>query len=189
MHAQKTTLESLVVESCVGLFGTLDVPLRPCSPESEREPLRASASKELTVATLVFSGAALRGTLVLAATFELLASCRPRDIRRRKFSITSAGDWLYIRDWSKELANQLLGRIKRHLVARGLTFDIGTPSALTGDAAAALVRRQTVEPTRFVSAGTLVTVWLDADITPHASATLATKGPEVLPKEGDIILF
>jgi hypothetical protein len=189
MHAQKTTLESLVVESCVGLFGTLDVPLRPCSPESEREPLRASSSPELTVAILAFSGAAVRGTLALAATFQFLASCRPRDMRRRTFSSTSAGDWLYIRDWSKELANQLLGRIKRHLVARGLTFDIGTPSALTGDAASTYIRRQTVEAIRFVSGPAPVTVWLDVDMTPHASTTLATKAADALPKEGDVILF
>jgi hypothetical protein len=189
MHAQKTTLESLVVESCVGLFGTLDAPLRPCSPESQREPLRASSSHELTVASLAFSGATMRGMLVLAATFDFLASCRPRDTRRHGFSSASAGDWLYIRDWSKELANQLLGRIKRHLVARGLTFDIATPNALTGDAASAFIRRQTVEPTRFVSGPSPVTVWLEIDMTPHASATLATKAAEALPKEGDVILF
>jgi hypothetical protein len=188
MHAMKTTLESLVVESCVGLFGTLDVPLRPCSPESERDPRRSLSAHHLTVASLSFSGAPMRGTLVLAATFDFLASCRPRDLRRRTFSSASAGDWLYIRDWSKEIVNQLLGRIKRHMVARGLSFDIGTPSALTGDAAAAFVRRQAVEPIRFVSGPSPVTVWLDVDMTPHASATLSTKGAE-LPKEGDVILF
>jgi hypothetical protein len=186
MEATKIPLESLVVESCVALFGTLHVSLRLCSAESERRPLSAP---NLTVASLAFSGTAMRGTLVLAATFDFLAACRPQDIRQRMFSSASAGDWLYVRDWSKELANQLLGRIKRHVVAHGLTFDIATPSALTGDAANAFIRRQRVEPIRFASGPSPVHLWFEVDMTPHAAATLATSGAEALPKEGDIILL
>jgi hypothetical protein len=186
MEATKIPLESLVVESCVGLFGTLHVPLRLCSLESENRPLLAP---NLTVASLAFSGTTMRGKLVLAATFDFLAACRPADLRGRMFSSASAGDWLYIRDWSKELANQLLGRIKRHVVGHGLTFDIGTPSALTGDAASAFIRRQKVEPFRFASGPSLVYLWLDVEMTPHAAATLATPAAETLPKEGDVILF
>jgi hypothetical protein len=188
MDGTKSTLEPLVVEACVGLFGTLNVPLRPSVPEYDRDPLRLS-SRDLTVASLRFSGTAMRGTLVLATTFEVLAASRPRETRRRVLSSSSAGDWLYVRDWSKELVNQILGRIKRHVVARGLTFEIGTPSALTGDAASAFIRHQTAEPTHFASGAAPVTVWFDVDISPHAAASIATKGAELLAKEGDIVLF
>jgi hypothetical protein len=68
-------------------------------------------------------------------------------------------------------------------------MDIGTPSALTGDAASAFIRRQKMEPTRFVSGQSPVHVWLELEMTSHAAATLATGGAEALPKEGDVILF
>jgi hypothetical protein len=184
----KSTLEPVVVESCVRLFETLSVPLRPTAPAPERDPLQLSP-RELTVASLAFSGSVMRGVLVLATTFDVLASSRPRDARWRTLSSASAGDCLFVRDWAKELVNQLLGRVKRHVVARGLTFDIGTPSALSERAASAFIRRQTVTPSHFVWGAAPVIVWLDVDIAPHVMATLAARGAEALPKEGDIVLF
>jgi len=85
--------------------------------------------------------------------------------------------------------NQLLGRIKRLVVARGLTFDIGTPNALTGAAAAVVVRRQTVEPTRLVSGAAPVTVWFDVEISADATLILATRRTDPVPREGDVVLF
>jgi len=184
----KSPLEHMVVESCVGLFAALEIPLRIASTELSTEQ-RSAQAPDLTAAVLSFSGATMRGTLVFAATFELLASCRPRDKNRRALTSASAGDWLYIRDWSKEIVNQLLGRIKRLVVARGLTFDIGVPNALTGEAAGVVTRRQSVEPTRFVSGASPVTVWLDVDIGADVMASLTTKRADPLPKEGDIVFF
>ena len=187
----KSALEYMVVEACVGLFSTLEVPFRLATQEThtERDSTPMPPLPELTAAVLAFSGPTMRGTLVLAATFDFLASCRPREARSRTLSSASAGDWLYVRDWSKELVNQLLGRIKRQIVARGLTFEIGALTAQTGDAAGGLVRRQSVEPTRFVSGAAPVTVWFDVEISAGAAATLATKRADGLPKEGDIVLF
>jgi len=36
-------------------------------------------------------------------------------------------------DWLRELANQLVGRFKRRVVAHGVDFSLGTPTLISGD--------------------------------------------------------
>ena len=101
----------------------------------------------------------------------------------------AAGDWLHVRDWSRELANQLLGRIKSQAVSHRMTFDIGTPSALTGDPARMVASKQSADPIRFVSGAALITVWFDVEISRDAAARLSTPKAEGVVKEGEVVLF
>jgi hypothetical protein len=188
----KGPLEPLLVESCLGLFTAFGVTLRqvPLGMTGERGPSTAPMGEDMIAAFVAFGGPPMRGTMALVTTFDLVASCRPIEARDRPLLQSSAGDWIHVRDWSKELANQLVGRIKRHVVSHGLSFDVGTPAAMTGAAMKRALDGLTVTPVRFNSGLGPVTAWLDVKITADMEARLATKQvDDALTREGDIILL
>jgi hypothetical protein len=187
----KSVLEQIVPESCVALFGAFGVTLRPArlGIPSEADLAGDSSGANLTAAAVTFLSTQIRGTLVIVASFDLVASCRPAGVKRRKLSAESAGDWIYVRDWSKELSNELLGRIKRQIISYGLSFELGMPTALTGPAVRGLVSSQTVQPIRFVAGADRVSIWFDVKLTPDAESRLTMTKLDSLHKEGDVVLF
>jgi hypothetical protein len=75
------------------------------------------------------------GKLAIVTSFALVAASRPMATKVAVLSPTSFGDWLYVRDWIRELMNQLAGRIMNRLAASGTSVAFGRPVALTRDAA------------------------------------------------------
>jgi hypothetical protein len=67
------------------------------------------------------------------------------------------------RDWVGELANQLVGRLKAKLMARGATIALSTPVVLRGVKLSPLPRTD-VEPVVFDSPSGKVLVWLEVEI-------------------------
>jgi hypothetical protein len=184
-------LDAIVPNACVGLFAALGASLRPADTRlpagSAADDLATCANP--TAAVIAFSGASIRGTLVLLAPFDLIAACHPEGGRRHVLSPASSGDWIYVRDWTRELASQLLGRIKTRILPHGVTFDIATPTAVTGPALSGAISAQSVTPARFMSGTDPVTVWFDARISRDSALRLAAVRPDVAPKEGDIVLL
>ncbi len=72
------------------------------------------------------------GRLIVLSSFGLIANTRPEG-KGRPLSSASAGDWIYVRDWTRELTNQLAGRITNRLTGAGVTLAPGLPRALSGD--------------------------------------------------------
>ena len=89
-------------------------------------------------------------------------------------------------EWSRELANQLIGRIKNRLLQFGATLQIGLPATSDADAEGRRERSPTlrVYTGRTVRGNVLVTL----EGMPEESE-LTYVGAEGLAAEGDVILF
>jgi CheY-specific phosphatase CheX len=140
-------IEAAVSESCLSLFEDYALPLKR---------LRAGGLGDQGQADLLFcgvvgfSGDQMRGTLLLATSKEPLGRTSPT---------TDAS----LREWIAELSNQLLGRIKNKLLARGVTLHLSTPIVLRGQHLSPMPRGE-LAPFSFTCEGGYVCVWFDVEV-------------------------
>lgn len=153
-----------------------------------RAAAAAGGPPRITIAGLAgFTGESIRGTLMIASTFDLFARTRPEETGRHELSPEVPSDWHLLRDWAAELANQLLGRITNQLFAYGLSLRVSTPTALSGaDLAVATPSSKRTRPVVFAAGDDEIWVWWDA--LSHAELSLALTG-DAAAKEGEVILF
>ena len=117
-----TRIDTIVVEctdSLLQAFGVRAVHIP--SADLRVAPVRT------TLAVIGFSGRPLHGSFVFSADESLLA----RTYVNGSGGNLGAAD-VDACDWSGELANQLLGRIKNKLLDHGVVIDLSTPTALSG---------------------------------------------------------
>ena len=129
-------LKELAPQAVVEVFASYGVTLSE-APTAEWPPPSADTRLRDTSAVLAglvsFSGAAMRGSLILSSSFALVNIARPPLARATSLSAESAADWILARDWAGELANQVLGRIRNRLRLQGPVF-ITPPVVLSGAA-------------------------------------------------------
>ncbi len=90
--------------------------------EMHRPPSDDSALLKLPLTAIIrFQGERFSGALTFATNAELLKVTNP--IKQ----IPKGQEDQYQRDWLGEIANLILGTLKRKLANHGLTFKIGTP--------------------------------------------------------------
>jgi CheY-specific phosphatase CheX len=77
---------------------------------------------------LGFTGEQVKGSLVVSCERALLAASHPN------LAMGMPVDEGSILDWSGEIANQMLGRVKNKLSAIGIKMSMGTPMTVTGKA-------------------------------------------------------
>ena len=151
-----------------------------------------TAADQLVGGLLKLDCDALRGTLLIVASFELIAQCRPNGATSRTLSPKSSSDWLIVRDWSAELANQLLGRIRNQLCRHGIALRSGTPAPVSGHGAVVSIQRSVREPLRFLAAGSSardVRLWLDVEKGSEFDRQIALPACDGIPNEGQIVIF
>jgi hypothetical protein len=113
----------------------------------------------------------VRGTCLLAASSATVLAAAPAGARPR--------------DWVGELANQLVGRLKSKLMARGVTIGVSTPVVLSGMRLSPLPRGD-LAPTVLETSSGRVLVWLEVEV--DSSFQLGSERP--LPAaEGDLLIF
>jgi hypothetical protein len=162
-------MESIVSDACISLFNDYSLPLR----RVDRGEL-SGAQELLYCGVIGLSGDQLRGSLLLATSREPLGRTSP----------TSDASF---REWIAELSNQLLGRIKNRLLARGVSLHLSTPVVLRGQHLAPLSQTE-LPPLTFVCEGGCVCVWFDAELAPSVDLTKIVEAPGTLP-EGESMLF
>lgn len=135
-------IQDLAGAACVELLKAYGVSLTPSQSWVESEELMFSG-------VMGFVGESVRGTCLLAAPQGTVEAAAPKQ----------AG----ARDWVGELANQLVGRLKVKLMARGATIALSTPVVLRGVKLSPLPRTD-VEPVVFDSAAGKVLVWVEVEI-------------------------
>jgi chemotaxis protein CheX len=119
------TLESLgrmdgfLASSTTELFKSHGLAVGP-SPGS------ASEEGDCLTATIGFTSAELRGTLVLALDRGLAANSLPGHLKGRDESDE------IVADWAGELSNQLLGRLKNRFHSVGVDISLSTPVVFAG---------------------------------------------------------
>jgi hypothetical protein len=179
-------VERLSGEACSQLFSAYGVALRRMPGPT---PVAESWNEEASGGLVNFDGPSLSGSLVLAGTFRFLASCRPQEVRTRPLKRSSSSDWILVRDWTTELVNQLLGRIRNRLYARGVSLDARTPVALSGHSLLLALKPRRKPAVEFTSPdGQILRLWLDV----RAGFSIAAAPPRdaaAVPGEGDVILF
>lgn len=179
-------LDRLVSEACVELFSSCNLPVRRASA-----PPPAAQPEHFDVAGVIgFMAEHIRGNMVLASTFQTLASARPSELKLPAPSPKSAADWILVRDWAAELVNQLLGRVKNRLFVFDVNLRVSTPTALSGRAlSVASTKRSVLPPLIYQGGGHELWVWLDADMSPSFELGARRKGGPEAAKEGEVILF
>jgi hypothetical protein len=162
-------VNSLTSEACISLFSDYSLPLRPAQKDDkDRNP-------ELLFCSVIgFSSDQMRGTLVLATTSEPLGRTTP----------VQGGS---LREWVAELSNQLLGRVKRQLMERGVILAMSTPIVLRGERLHPMPNNDAPALT-FVCDGGCVCVWVDAEIEPGVDLSHVQKDGAGI-GEGEALLF
>jgi hypothetical protein len=136
-----------------------------------------------------FGGDVMAGSLVLLSAFEFFAAALapprlPDDTKRGSLRPQSAADWIRVRDWSMEMSNQLLGRIRNQLRKLGVVLEPQLPRAVSGHALLVTVRGRASKPHVYLTAPHEVFVWFDAT----AKDSVTGASIQVVP-EGGVVEF
>jgi hypothetical protein len=138
---------------CVELFASYGVDLT-------RLPASVAPSAALLFCGVIgFTGSGIRGSLAIAGSQDLLRDSNP--------VLAHA-----TRDWAGELANQLMGHIKSHLLGYGVAVYLSTPTVLRGEHL--LLKTQSERPPLLFSQGggmNLVGVWIDLETSSELNMT------------------
>jgi CheY-specific phosphatase CheX len=112
-------IDGFLTSSTQDLFRANGIDIAPNSQK------RADVDSPLT-ATIGFTSPNLRGLLVLTLDRGLAARSLPPNLGKEK-----PGD-VIVADWTGELSNQLLGRLKNRFHATGIDISLSTPIVFMG---------------------------------------------------------
>ena len=157
-------IQALAGAACTELMQAYGVQLNPTLGWGESDEVMFSG-------VMGFVGDKVRGTCLLAAPQGTVEAAAPKN----------AG----ARDWVGELANQLVGRLKAKLMARGATIALSTPVVLRGVRLSPLPRTD-VEPVVFESTAGKVLVWLEVEI---EDGFLLGEERALKASEGELLVF
>lgn len=168
----ESALEALLLASLraatLELFESYGVSLRPVE-RGDQFP------SEAFVGAVGLSAQGLTGSLILGAGCGTLRQSKPG----------ASTD----RDWTRELSNQLFGRVKMKLLRAGVEVWSTTPAVVDGQHVTPAVRSSQFRPLCFQAGdGEIVLTWAEVEMT--SLVRLAPPiDPNALPNEGDVILF
>jgi hypothetical protein len=172
--AARTAIDTILQSSTVELFhsqGVAVAPLRPCALGDQRRFYE-------WVGLIHFEAKNLSGVLTVSTPMAVWSS---------REAAAGTADSETIADWNREMANQLMGRIKNRLLKFQLTINPRLPSALSGAALELHRKRSATEILyRFRALRGDVLVVVDA---PLDRAILAYSGGMQVASEGELILF
>jgi CheY-specific phosphatase CheX len=158
-------IQSLAGAACIELMRAYGVEL---SPEAEGW---AETDEVVFSGVMGFVGETVRGTCLFAAPQTTILAAAPASA--------------VLRDWVGELSNQLVGRLKSKLMARGATIGLSTPVVLCGVRLSPLPRTG-VDPVVFRSTSGRVLVWLEVEV--EASFKLGEERA-LKANEGELLMF
>lgn len=160
-------VDDIVQRATIELFDAYGVTLEVGASDHAIAPIAFAA-------VIGFSGETLRGTLLFAPSEAVLLASEqlPEDAAR---------------DWVGELANQLLGRVKNHLLRYDVEVFLTVPLVIRGQHIS-VETRGALGPHRFSCEAGGVSVWMDVDI-PPGMVLVESAEPEVLPESGEAMLL
>ena len=135
------SVQALVGAACGELLRAYELELHATSTWHESD-------EALYSGVMSFVGDTLRGTCLLAAPEAVVLAAAPRGAAAR--------------DWVGELANQLVGRLKAKLLARGASIALSTPIVLRGVRLCPLPRTG-VAPLAFDCSQGRLLVWVEVE--------------------------
>ncbi|HEY0250583.1 MAG TPA: hypothetical protein VGC41_03610 [Kofleriaceae bacterium] len=120
---------------------------------------------------LGFTGDAMTGSVVVAATADAVAASNP---------VPSTGSAM----WLAELTNQLVGRFKNQLLRRGVDVSMSVPVVLSATRLVPILQRA-IAPIRLTVASGDMTVYLEVE----GDLTLDLPDESAVLREGEALLF
>jgi len=176
--SEAAELREMVIEAARHVFPGCGVPVGEVF-----EPAGDVVGPRQLVAFIGFTGDVVRGTLALVAPVELMRGAYPLSLKNRT-------QWEFeVFDWSGEVANRVLARIKDGLTRRGVEIEVSTPRVMLGDQLhVATSVRGTIFSASFRVKESWIKVWFDA-IAPEEGTILSPLRPSMMPPEGDVLLF
>ena len=175
VSAARTAIDTILQSSTVELFHSQGVALAPLRPV----PLGNQQRFYDWVGLIHFETANLSGVLTVSTPMAVWSS--------RTGGAGRDEDAESLADWHRELANQLMGRIKNRLLKFQLVLRPRLPSALSGAALELHRKRSAAEVLyRFRALRGDVLVVVDA---PLDRAILQYSGELQVAREGELILF
>lgn len=172
MSDNRSILKTLIQSATVELFQSYGIAV---APVALTQPLPTKLDGHVG-GYGTFSGKALNGTLGLLVPKEVFALTKLEGLRV-----------LNILDWTKELTNQLLGRIKNRLIQYQMPIRADIPSAIDGKSLELRVAASNpfvIVFFRSIRGEVIVTMTGNIDYTKlQFSGTITTA------QEGDVILF
>jgi hypothetical protein len=175
--------ERLVSDACADLLASIGF-TAGTRPQADITRVLAHP-RDYAAGIIDFAGDAMKGKVVLLAPFDFFAASRARAEGAGALSSRSAADWIRVRDWTMELSNQLLGRIKNQLCTIGVVVEAGLPRAVSDHALIVTVRERKGAHRVFAAGRHEVLVWFEADM--NEAGRRSTSIAPV--KEGDLITF
>jgi hypothetical protein len=157
-------IEQLAKEACISLFEAYGVTLE------EGHALEPRALDRALTGIVGFTGQGITGMCLLVCAEAPLLASMPTD-----------GS---LRDWSAEMSNQLVGRIKHKLLAHGVEVYITTPIVLRAARIEPMPKRA-VQPIGFHGDGGAVAIWVEVE-TSHDFRFAPGEEPVA---EGETLLF
>ncbi|MCU0681040.1 MAG: hypothetical protein MUF34_02045 [Polyangiaceae bacterium] len=155
-------VERMAPVVCTELFASYDVSLR----RRFSAPSADEALGPRVVGSVDVWGERVRGTIVVAAGFPLLAACCPTRQGCPPLSDAFASDWLLVRDRAAGLALALLDRARARAVGYEDAWHAGTSRAFSGDAIEAVLRHRRARPLVFDALGDAMQIWFDLENLP-----------------------
>jgi hypothetical protein len=168
-------LDQLLRDCCLELMADYGLPATLATPAPASD-----AATDVSIAAIDFSGRDLRGTIGLRMTNSVV-------LETYRAAVGAAMDQASndASDWTCELVNQLIGRLKNKLRSYTVSFNVNTPRLLVMFPVAELERALR---SRFVSDRGSFAGYLDVMIAPgFAFVDSAPEAPLV--DEGDLVLF
>jgi hypothetical protein len=173
--AARTAIDTILQSSTVELFHSQGVAVAPLRPVALGNQQRFHD----WVGLIHFEATNVSGALTVSTSMAVWSS--------REGSAAERQDAETLADWHRELANQLIGRVKNRLLKFQLVLRPRLPSALSGAALELHRKRSATEILyRFRALRGDVLVVVDA---PLERAILAYSGDLQIAREGEVILF
>lgn len=167
-----------MTDSCVDLFTSCGFAVRVLDLNGQL------GSQSHNLAGFIGFAGAVRGSLMISGPSEMFRASHPATNERASLS----RDALF--DWTGELANQLLGRVKRRFCERGRDFDASTPTAIEGRELYRRFPGRTGVLDLSLSVGASVAS-VCFEVTPPADSKVFPDDPHPIEvsQEGDLVLF
>jgi len=167
-------VDGLAQEATAALFDTYGLKVEQDGPGGAKG-LQSAA----LVSIIGFSSTAISGSLILAL---------PQAVAERTLPVPGAS----VSDWSGELANQLLGRLKNQLLKYQVVINMSLPVVLSGDGLKLLATRHQI--TRYYSfSSEFGKVFIRLDMEMSASLELVEQDESLRGAgaidEGELLLF
>jgi CheY-specific phosphatase CheX len=150
--------------------------------EIEPDPRRKAEAENPLAATIGFTSANLRGFLILSLDRDLASRSLPANLRGL------AANEEILADWTGELSNQLLGRLKSRFCPAGIEISLSTPIVFTGKEMHRFPNTAPIQRTFFFAEGRLI-VEIQACYDKDFEIEETSERSEPSQSEGEVLFF